>query len=125
MPFPSALARLNRAVTNPLARPLAGRLPPFAVVVHRGRRSGAVYRTPVMVFEDDDGYVIALTYGSDADWVRNVLSARRAELVVGGRTVSVAEPTLLPAELGLPRVAAYARPALRALDCDEFLHLRR
>jgi len=47
----------------------------MGLVVHRGRRSGRVYDTPVLVFPADDGYVIALTYGPDTDWIRNVLAA--------------------------------------------------
>jgi deazaflavin-dependent oxidoreductase (nitroreductase family) len=125
VPFPKSIARINRAITNPVARPLAGRIRPFAVVVHQGRKSGAEFRTPVMVFEDDDGYVVALTYGSEADWVRNVLTSGRAQLVIGGETVPVAEPILLPTALGLAKVAPYTRPVLKALDCTEFLHLRR
>jgi deazaflavin-dependent oxidoreductase (nitroreductase family) len=51
------------------------------MVVHRGRRSGRRYRTPVLAFRVDDGYVVALFYGADRDWVRNVLAA-------GGCTLS-------------------------------------
>jgi hypothetical protein len=42
-------------------------MPGLGVVVHRGRRSGRVYQTPVNVFATEDGYVVALTYGPDAE----------------------------------------------------------
>ena len=41
------LARFNKVVTNPIQRRYAGRIPPFAIVEHVGRKSGRQYRTPV------------------------------------------------------------------------------
>ena len=62
--------------------------------MHQGRRSGRTYRTPVNVFPTADGVRIALTYGSDSDWVKNVLASggcrlltRRHELVLTGPRV--------------------------------------
>ena len=71
------MARFNRQVLNHLMRPVARYLPGFGVVIHRGRRSGRIYETPVNVFRRGDGYVVALTYGAGADWVKNVLSRGR------------------------------------------------
>ena len=50
----------------------------LGVVVHRGRRTGRVYQTPVNVFATGDGYVLALTNGPDANWVKNVLAQAAA-----------------------------------------------
>ncbi|WP_054813105.1 nitroreductase family deazaflavin-dependent oxidoreductase [Nocardia arizonensis] len=94
MVLPRALANFNRHVTNPVAGLLAGRVPPFGTIVHRGRRSGRVYRTPVWVFPRDGGYRIALTYGRDVDWVRNVLAAERFELRWRGATLVLADPVI-------------------------------
>ena len=85
MPLPDRLATFNRSVTNRIVRTFAGHLPWFAIVVHRGRKSGRIYRTPVNAFGIDDGFVIALTYGPDRDWVKNVLAAGRCGLIVRGR----------------------------------------
>src|SRR5438874_11172695 len=95
MPLPSGLARFNRTVTNRLTRLVAGHLPGFGSVVHVGRRSGRRYRTPVNVFERPGGYVIALTYGDAADWIRNVMSAGGCELERRGRLVQVADPRVV------------------------------
>jgi hypothetical protein len=51
------------------------RLPEFAAVHHRGRKSGHRHRTPVNIFAGPDGRVAALTYGPDCDRVRNVIAA--------------------------------------------------
>src|SRR5258708_9874623 len=38
----------------------AARLPGFGIVTHVGRKSGRIYRTPVNVFREPDGFLIAL-----------------------------------------------------------------
>ncbi|MGH2766055.1 MAG: nitroreductase family deazaflavin-dependent oxidoreductase, partial [Actinomycetota bacterium] len=89
MPLPGWLARFNRVATNHVTRPLARWLPGFAVVVHRGQRSGRTYRTPVNLFRSHDRYLIALTYGRDRDWVRNVLATGGCDVETRGRTLQL------------------------------------
>nr|WP_067847651.1 nitroreductase family deazaflavin-dependent oxidoreductase [Nocardia lijiangensis] len=95
MVLPRAVARFNRHVTNPVAGLVAGTVPPFAMVRHKGRRSGRAYRTPVWVFEDDGVYRIALTYGREAEWVKNVLAAGVFELETKGHAVTLRDPVVL------------------------------
>ncbi|MGY2063804.1 nitroreductase family deazaflavin-dependent oxidoreductase, partial [Nocardia gipuzkoensis] len=45
--FPEWLDRLQLRFVNPVVRPLAPYLPGFAVIEHRGRKSGRAYSTPV------------------------------------------------------------------------------
>jgi deazaflavin-dependent oxidoreductase (nitroreductase family) len=104
-------------------KPLAERLPGFAVVVHTGRQSGRRYRTPVNLFRSGDGYAIALTYGRDRDWVRNVMAAGGCEVETRGRTIRLEEPRIV----GNPRgtaVPGAIRPILKALRVTEFMELR-
>jgi len=75
MPFPEALTRFNKHVTNKVFLLFAGWIPPLAVVEHHGRLSGSRYRTPIMAFPSDGGYVFALTYGRNVDWVKNLLAS--------------------------------------------------
>ena len=122
MPAPRWLARFNRQVTNVLFRRLAGWLPGFAIVDHRGRRSGSAYRTPVNAFARAGGYVIALTYGPDADWVKNVLAAGGCELEVNCRRVRLVHPRIVhePHQRLVPRLV---RPMLRLGRVTDFLEL--
>jgi deazaflavin-dependent oxidoreductase (nitroreductase family) len=93
MPLPRSVARFNRVVTNRFTRPIAKRLPGFGIVVHRGRRSGRVYRTPLNVFRGDaEHFVVALTYGPDVDWLKNLQARGGGELETRGRTWTVTEP---------------------------------
>jgi hypothetical protein len=70
-----------------------------------------------------DDYVIALWYGSDVDWVKNVLAARGCELRTRGRTVQLAEPRLSadPARRVLPLPLRWAGSVV---GLTEFLRLR-
>ena len=95
MPLPKGLAQFNRRATNRVSRRIAGWMPGFGIVVHTGRRSGKTFQTPVNAFRTPDGYRIALTYGADSDWVRNVLAAGGCELLARGRRVRLARPHLL------------------------------
>lgn len=121
MVIPRRVARLNRVATNHVLRPLVRWLPGFGVVVHRGRRSGREYRTPVNAFRTPEGYVVALTYGV-GDWTRNVLAAGGCELVTRRRRVHLTEPRLVrdPTRRAVP---APIRPILAVIGVTEFLLL--
>lgn len=95
MPLPESVAVFNRRFTNRLTGSVAGRLPGFAILIHTGRRSGTVYRTPVNVFRRGDGYRFALTYGDDSQWVRNVLAAGGCEIETRGMHVRLDRPMLV------------------------------
>jgi deazaflavin-dependent oxidoreductase (nitroreductase family) len=95
-PIPRAVARANRRVLNPVMRLVAGRLPGFGLLTHVGRRTGRRYTIPVNVFPDgESGFRIALTYGRNAEWVRNVRAAGRCTLRTRGREVELVEPRLV------------------------------
>lgn len=124
MPLPQWVARVNLAFTNRLMRPVALVLPWFAVIEHRGRRSGTLYRTPINVFRRGDRYTFALTYGADAQWVRNVVAAGRCELVRLRGRVQLVEPRLVHDVRRRP-VPWVVRLPLAALAVDDFLEMRR
>ena len=89
------ISPFTKRVVNPLTRRFADRLPLFGLVTHVGRRSGTPYHTPLNVFRRGDGYVFALTYGPDVDWVRNVVAAGGCTMRTRGRTVRLVDPQLV------------------------------
>jgi deazaflavin-dependent oxidoreductase (nitroreductase family) len=123
MPIPRAVARANRVGLNRLTRHIAPWLPGFGVIVHRGRTSGRIYQTPVNVFRSAGGYLVALTYGRQSEWVKNVLAAGEAELRTRGHRFHVRAPHVYHDEerQGTP---ALVRQILRLLDVTDFLALR-
>jgi deazaflavin-dependent oxidoreductase (nitroreductase family) len=120
VPLPRSLARFNRKATNKVTLPVAGRLPGFAIVNHRGRRSGRNYRTPVNMFRRPGGFAIPLMYGIESEWTKNVLAADAAELTTRGRSAVVANPRIVRDE-GRRHVPRAIRPILRFLDVDAFM----
>ncbi|MGH9119835.1 MAG: nitroreductase family deazaflavin-dependent oxidoreductase [Acidimicrobiales bacterium] len=125
MPLAPWVARFNRSVTNHLTRPLITHLPNGAVVVHRGRRSGREYRTPVLAFSQDDGFVIALTYGADVDWVRNVLAAGACRLERGGHEIDLTRPVMLEGDAATAGTPSVVRRVLRTIHVTLALRLDR
>ena len=85
------VARFNKLVNNRIQGLYAWLLPPWAVILHRGRRSGRQYRTPVLAFKRDGLLVVALLYGEESDWLRN-LRAGGGHVIRGGRAFSVGAP---------------------------------
>jgi deazaflavin-dependent oxidoreductase (nitroreductase family) len=124
MPLPRRLANFNRVATNRVLGPLARYLPGFAIVSHVGRRSGHTYRTPVNIFRRGEGYMIALTYGADSEWVRNILAAGGADIETRGRRLHVVDPEVVrdPARSLAPKPA---RVPLRLANVDEFMLPKR
>jgi deazaflavin-dependent oxidoreductase (nitroreductase family) len=104
--LPRGLARFNKRVVNRIQGVYAWVLPPWAVVLHQGRRSGRAYRTPVLAFRRDRTLIIALLYGDESEWLRNVRTGPR-KVIRGGRTY----------ELGPVRVTnTEATPELASLS---------
>jgi len=105
--WPKQVARFNRMVTNRTIGRLANvlKIPTFGYVIHVGRKSGKVHRTPVNVFRIRDGFLFGLTYGRDTEWVKNVLAAGRCAEETRGRVYELVDPAFVNKPLprgGLP-----------------------
>ena len=122
MPIPKVIGQWNKAGLNRVTRYIAPWMPGLGVVVHRRRRSGRRYQTPVNVFTAGDRYVFALTYGPHTDWVKNVLAAGGCELRTRGRAIQLGSPRLFhdQSRSGIRRVE---RQMLRILGVADFLSL--
>ena len=122
MPPPEWFGRFNRRVTNRITLRFASRAPGFAVVVHRGRKSGRLYWTPVNVFPRPDGYVITLDR-TDSDWVKNVLAGGGCEPAYRGRLERVNSPRIVHDE-----TRHFVPPILRLVGrlfgAADFLYLK-
>ena len=123
MPIPRIVRQWNKVGLNRVTRHIAPWMPGFGVVVHRGRRSGRLYQTPVNVFATEDGYVLALTYGPDTDWVKNVLAAGGCELRAGGRVIRLVSPRLFH-DQARRDIRPLERQVLRVIGVADFLSLK-
>jgi deazaflavin-dependent oxidoreductase (nitroreductase family) len=121
--LPKALTPFNRLVTNRIMRPAAPFVAPLALLEHTGRRSGHTFRTPIFAFRSPRGWVVALTYGPDVDWLRNVQAAGAARLHARGRSYAVSAPERLHGAAGARLLPAVIRGPLRLMNVDEFVDL--
>ena len=118
MQLSRGVARFNKVVTNRVQGVYAWLLPPWAVILHRGRRTGRAYRTPVLAFRHGDTIVVALLYGTESDWLRNI-RAGQGSVVRLGRTRPLAGPPRVSATDATPeleRLGVLARAYCRMAD---------
>lgn len=67
--------------------------------------------------------MVALTYGTESEWVRNVRTAGGCELITRGTRTRVGSPEIRHDERRR-LVPALVRPLLRLLRVTDFMHLR-
>jgi deazaflavin-dependent oxidoreductase (nitroreductase family) len=96
MLFPPWLDRLQMKYMNPGVRRLAPHLPLFAVVKHRGRKSGKSYETVVNAYRSGNKLAILMGHGK-TDWVKNVLAAGEADVHLFRQDVRITNPRVVPA----------------------------
>ncbi|MDY0910178.1 nitroreductase family deazaflavin-dependent oxidoreductase [Microbacterium sp. CFBP9034] len=101
--------------TEPIATALAGHrsFPLWAVIHHRGRKSGTAYALPVAVIPTSDPalILIGLPWGAETNWARNVIAAGEATLTWKGSEHATTSPRLLsPVE-----AATLAKPLFRSI----------
>jgi deazaflavin-dependent oxidoreductase (nitroreductase family) len=120
----NAVRRSGRAMKPLVLRQAGGAESPTAVVEHVGRTSGRRYETPVVATEIDGGYAIALPYGPNTDWLKNVLAAGRATLQFGGAVHDLREPRLVGIHLVDDQFAAKERRLHRLFGVRDALVLQ-
>jgi deazaflavin-dependent oxidoreductase (nitroreductase family) len=123
MPAPRWVAKANKMGLNRLTKFIAPWAPGWAVVIHRGRKSGRAFRTPLWAFRRQGGFVIALTYGPDADWVRNVMAAGGCEVESRRRHYQLGAPRLYRDETASDMPAFIRFMLRRVIKAPEFLSL--
>ena len=118
------LAKINIAFTNRITGLFAGWLPGFGILTHVGRKSGKVYRTPINVFRASNGFIIALTYSGQSEWVKNVLAAGGCALKTRGRKYQLSAPKVLR-DPSRKRFPFPVRLVLRTVGANEYMELSK
>jgi len=117
-----SVRNFNKHVLNPAMRPLAGRRHWYASQLeHTGRKSGHHYCTPVVAVKVADGMVVPLPYGTDVDWLRNVLAAGDATITSNGRTYHVVKPKVVDAATAEQQLATWRRWTFHAANVDNYV----
>lgn len=119
-----AVRRFSRRVTNPRVVRTAGDAGAGASLIrHVGRTTGRHYETPVGAHAVPGGFVVALPYGTRADWLKNVLASGAATIVDEGTTYSVEQPALVATSDVAPHLPAKERRTLRMFKVDQCLRV--
>ena len=118
------LAKINIALTNRITGLFAGWLPGFGILTHVGRKSGKVYRTPINVFRASNGFIIALTYSGQSEWVKNMLAAGGCELKTRGRKYQLSAPKVVR-DPSRKRFPFPVRLVLRTVGANEYMELSK
>ena len=123
MPIPMAITRFNLRFVNPLTLRLAGH-GSMVDLEHVGRTSGAVRHTPLLAFRRGDTVTIALTYGPQVQWLKNVRAAGRCRMHIGGQIVTLGAPSDVGPDEGRSRVPQPQRTLLRwPIRCRDYVEL--
>lgn len=122
--FGGVLRRLSRSTTQ-LTLPLAGKRwnPVFAIVEHRGRKSGRHYAAAVAARRIAGGFVISLAFGAQVDWYRNLVAAGGGIVLWRGQSYRVRAPERIDATTGLAAFHPIQRLLLRIGGVDGYLRV--
>ncbi len=119
VPMPRWWTQINKRVFNPVELRRGTR----PVLTHVGRSSGATHRTPLDAHPVDGGYVFVLVYGSQSDWVRNVLADEHARLRLDGYDIELAAPRLISAQEAWRAIGEGVKRSPGFLRIDEYLRM--
>lgn len=119
MPVPKWVAQVNKRVFNRLEVKRGAR----PVLTHVGRSSGKTYQVPLDAHRVDNGYIFILMYGSDSDWVKNVLAAGTARLRIGGDEIDLVSPRLVTEEAAWQQLPDSTKAPPKFLRVTEFLQM--
>lgn len=119
-----AVRTFNKYLLNPAMLLLAGRKHWYAAVLrHTGRNSGKNYATPVVADRVEDGFILPLPYGTQVDWLRNVLASGQATITVSGQTYEVTEPEVIDAATAGRQLSPRRQHVFQRFGIDSFVKL--
>jgi deazaflavin-dependent oxidoreductase (nitroreductase family) len=115
-----------RGFANRIFLTISGRwLRAYSIVRHVGRTSGREYQNPVSAYPLGDGFVIPVLYGTQSQWVRNVMAAGRFTLRTKGRDYLLERPEIIPPAQALAAYPTLLRRLMRAQEIQDFVWAHR
>jgi deazaflavin-dependent oxidoreductase (nitroreductase family) len=125
-PITEAMRRITMLFGR-ATRPLAGRrwFTLWAVLVHRGRKSGLEYRTPIVARPTLDGFIIPLPFGAGTQWTKNLLAAGAGRLRWNGTEFEIRDPEIVDSADAARSFSRVQQAGIRAFGMKEFVRVRR
>jgi deazaflavin-dependent oxidoreductase (nitroreductase family) len=111
-----------RSLSNRIFLTISGKwFRAYSIVRHVGRTSGREYQNPVSAYPLGDGFVIAVLYGAQSQWVRNVMAAGRFTLRTKGRDFLLERPEIVPPARALAAFPPLSRRRMRSRGIQDFV----
>lgn len=124
MKIPSFIRYFNKYALNHLTGLVArAGIGPFCIIQHKGRKSGKLYETTIQAYRTADGFIMALTYGKDIDWLKNVLAADGCKLYYKRTWYALKNPKLMDQQNGLPYFPYPEKAILGLIGIQDFVKL--
>lgn len=115
---------INKHVTNKILIHISGRkFGHFAILSHVGRKSGKLFRIPIIAEPIKNGFVIALTYGKKVDWYENVIAKGGCSLIWKNNEYILINPEFIDKEIGVTAFPDIFRSVLRKMGIQYYLRL--
>lgn len=122
VPAPLSVTPYVQRFANPVMVNLAGH-GWFVELEHIGRRTGTAHRTPLMAFRQADTITVALTYGPDVQWLKNLRAAGGGRMHWHTSMLTLGPPVDLTTEDGLARMPQPVRAVLSVGLAKDFVEL--
>ena len=115
---------LNKHVTNKIMIHICGKnFGHFAILSHTGRKSAKIYRIPILAEPFENGFVIALTYGKEVDWYKNVKAKDGCSLFWKKQDFQLVQPEFVDPEIGVKAFPKLAQKLLKRVGIEYYLKL--
>ena len=115
---------INKHVTNKFRVHISGRkFGHLAILSHVGRKSGKLYRIPIIAEPIKNGFVIALTYGKKVDWYENVIAKGGCSLNWKNKEYILINPEFIDKVIGVTAFPDIFQSILRKMGIQYYLRL--
>lgn len=94
---------------------------PFSKLIHKGRKSGKTFQTPVVATCVGDTVIIPLSYGDQVDWLRNILVANGCEIIYRKKRMTTINPEVVSGEIALSLLPEKRRQIFERFKLENFL----
>jgi deazaflavin-dependent oxidoreductase (nitroreductase family) len=122
MTFPRVLSRIHADYINKIVLRFVTHTT-LADLEHVGRRSGLVRHTPLRAFRTQDRVVIALNFGRESDWLKNIQTSGQCRMRLGDQMLELTSPRIVSLEQvvnGMPWAFGVGlRYVVHTTDCVE------
>src|ERR1700694_154887 len=124
--FVEKIVRPLTRVLNPYIMRVAGGrwFPMYAVLHHRGHKSGSMYATPISAIPRGGFFWLGLAFGEDSGWARNVLTARECMVRYRAADYLLVDPVVLDGQSVQSELPRLMRFGMSLLGFDKVLRMR-